>query len=159
MRCPKCNFHDSKVVDSRPGKNEASIRRRRECLKCGHRFSTVEEVLKEDLVIIKRDGSREEFDRTKIFRGISKAFEKRPMGLDQIESLVQEITAAVQTKFDSEVSSKQIGEEIMERLKRLDQIAYVRFASVYKDFHDISQLAQEIKSLKQLNSNSANPNV
>lgn len=154
MRCPKCNFHDSKVVDTRPGKNEASIRRRRECLKCSHRFSTVEEVLKEDLVIVKRDGSREEFDRTKVFRGISKAFEKRPMGLDQIEALVHEVTAAIQSKFDSEVSSKQIGEEIMERLKRLDQIAYVRFASVYKDFHDISQLAQEITALKQLNSNS-----
>lgn len=151
MRCPKCNFHDSKVVDTRPGKNDASIRRRRECLKCTHRFSTVEEVLKEDLVIIKRDGSREEFDRIKIFRGISKAFEKRPTGLDQIEALVHEVTVAVQNKFDSEVSSKQVGEEIMERLKRLDQIAYVRFASVYKDFHDISQLAQEIKALKQLN--------
>lgn len=154
MRCPKCNFHDSKVVDTRPGKNEASIRRRRECLKCSHRFSTVEEVLKEDLVIIKRDGSREEFDRTKIFRGISKAFEKRPMGLDQIEALVHEVTVVIQSKFDSEVSSKQVGEEIMERMKCLDQIAYVRFASVYKDFRDISQLAQEIKALKQLNCNS-----
>lgn len=151
MRCPKCTYNDSKVVDSRPGKNEASIRRRRECLKCGHRFSTVEEVLREDLVVIKRSGSREEFDRTKIFKGISKALEKRPLGVDQIEALVQEITAAIQSKFDAEVPSQKIGEEIMERLKTLDQIAYVRFASVYKDFHDISQLAQEIKALKQIN--------
>lgn len=149
MRCPKCTFSDSKVVDSRPGKNEASIRRRRECLKCGHRFSTVEEVLREDLVVIKRSGSREEFDRTKIFKGISKALEKRPIGVDEIEALVQEITVVIQNKFDAEVPSKKIGEEVMERLKTLDQIAYVRFASVYKDFHDISQLAQEIKALKQ----------
>lgn len=153
MRCPKCIFQDSKVVDTRPGKNGASVRRRRECLKCGHRFSTVEEVLREDLVIIKRDGSREEFDRTKIFRGISRAFEKRPLGHDQIEALVHEVSTAIQSKFDIEVSSQQIGEEIMERLKLLDQIAYVRFASVYKDFHDISQLAQEIKALKNLNPN------
>lgn len=151
MRCPKCNFQDSKVADSRPGKNEASIRRRRECLKCSHRFTTIEEVLREDLAIIKRDGSREEFDRTKIFRGISRALEKRPFSLEEIESLVHEITIIIQSKFDSEVSSEQIGEEIMERLKKLDQIAYVRFASVYKDFHDISQLAQEIKALKQSN--------
>lgn len=152
MRCPKCNFHDSKVIDSRPGKNEASIRRRRECLKCGHRFSTVEEVLREDLTVIKRSGSREEFDRTKILKGIKKALEKRPFSIDQIESLVQEVSATIQTKFDGEVSSQKIGEVIMDRLKTLDQIAYVRFASVYKDFHDISQLAQEIKSLKNPNS-------
>lgn len=152
MRCPKCNFHDSKVVDSRPGKNEASIRRRRECLKCGHRFSTVEEVLREDLIVIKRAGNREEFDRTKILKGIKKALEKRPFSVDQIESLVQEVTMTIQNKFDTEVPSQKIGEEIMDRLKTLDQIAYVRFASVYKDFHDISQLAQEIKSLKHPNS-------
>lgn len=148
MRCPKCTFHDSKVVDTRPGKNESLIRRRRECLKCSHRFSTVEEALREDLVVIKRNGSREELDRTKIFRGISKALEKRPYGNEQIELLVHKIITAIQGKFDSEVSSEKIGEEIMEQLKILDQIAYVRFASVYKDFHDISQLAQEIKALK-----------
>lgn len=152
MRCSRCNFHDSKVVDSRPGKNETSIRRRRECLKCGYRFSTVEQVLREDLVVIKRNGSREEFDPAKILKGIKKALEKRPFGMEQIESLVQEVAMTIQNKFDGEVSSLKIGEEIMDRLKMLDQIAYVRFASVYKDFHDISQLAQEIKALKQINS-------
>ncbi len=152
MRCSKCNFHDSKVVDSRPGKNETSIRRRRECLKCGHRFTTVEEVLREDLVVIKRNGNREDFDSTKILKGVKKALEKRPFGIDQIEALVQEVSMSIQNKFDGEVSSRKIGEEIMDRLKILDQIAYVRFASVYKDFHDISQLAQEIKALKQPNS-------
>ena len=149
MRCPKCNYQDTKVIDSRPGKNETSIRRRRECLKCTHRFSTVEEVIREDLYIIKRDGTREEFDRGKVFRGISKALEKRPIGLEQIESLVQDVTLTIQNKFDSEVPSKMVGEEIMNRLKTIDQIAYVRFASVYKDFHDVSQLAQEIRTLKK----------
>lgn len=149
MRCPKCSSTETKVIDSRPGKNEASIKRRRECLVCNHRFTTVEEVLREDLVVIKRDGSREEFDTTKIFKGIRKALEKRPVPEETVESAMRELILDLQNRFDSEIPSSSIGEAIMSRLKKMDQIAYVRFASIYKDFHDISQLAQEIKSLKK----------
>jgi len=154
MRCPKCSSADSKVVDTRAGKNESSIRRRRECLNCSHRFSTVEEILKEDFAVKKRDGRREEYDRSKIAKGISKALEKRPVTVNQIEDMVHQVTVNLQNKYDNEVPSNAIGEEIMNQLKTLDQIAYVRFASVYKDFHDISQLAHEIKSLNANNSSS-----
>lgn len=150
MRCPKCSSTETKVIDTRTGKNETSIRRRRECLNCSHRFSTVEEVLREDLIVVKRDGSREDLDRTKIFKGIRKALEKRPVTLEQMEAAVQEVTMELQNKYDTEIPSQSIGEAIMGKLKKLDQIAYVRFASVYKDFHDISQLAQEIKALKKI---------
>lgn len=149
MRCPKCSFQDTKVLDTRAGKNGASIRRRRECLACSHRFSTIEETLREDLVVIKRDGSREEFDSAKLLGGIKRAIEKRPIESDKVEDIVLQITTALQLEHETEIPSSVIGEHVMEQLKKLDQIAYVRFASVYKDFHDISQLAQEIKSLHQ----------
>lgn len=148
MRCPKCDSEDIKVLDTRPGKNESSIRRRRQCINCTHKFSTVEEILREDLIVIKRDGSHEEFDRSKLLRGILKATEKRPINARFIENLVQQVILSIQSKYDTEVPSHVVGEEIMSRLKKLDQIAYVRFASVYKDFHDISQLAQEIHALR-----------
>lgn len=149
MRCPKCRYQDIKVIDTRAGKNGTSIRRRRECLKCGHRFSTVEEIQKEDLAVIKRDGRREEFDRTKLVKGLTKALEKRPIDSEKIETLVHNIILELQEKYDTEIPSGEIGETIMASLKSLDQIAYVRFASVYKDFHDISQIAQEINELKK----------
>lgn len=148
MRCPKCSNQDSKVIDSRAGKNSVSIRRRRECLECNHRFTTVEEILREDLTVVKRDGTRVEFDSSKILKGVRKATEKRPIPLDDIENLVQSVCASLQEKFDSEIPSKAIGEEIIDKLKSIDQIAYVRFASVYKDFRDISELKKEIDSLK-----------
>lgn len=154
MRCPKCTSEDTKVIDTRASKNNVSIRRRRECLKCEHRFSTIEETLREDFAVIKRDKSREDFDRVKMAKGISKALEKRPVSTEQIEELVHSITATLQNNYETEVPSEAIGEIVMQKLKKLDQIAYVRFASVYKDFHDISQLAKEIKSLKKLKSKS-----
>ena len=151
MRCPKCSFQDTKVIDTRAGKHGALIRRRRACLDCSHRFSTIEEALREDLVVIKRDGSREDFDSRKLHGGIKRATEKRPIESSKVEDIVLQITTAIQLEHDSEVPSSVIGEHVMEHLKKLDQIAYVRFASVYKDFHDISQLAQEIKSLRNPN--------
>lgn len=147
MRCPKCLFEETKVLDSRPGKGNTSIRRRRQCLNCTHRFSTVEEILKEDLVVTKRDGRREDFDCSKLIRGVQKAAEKRPISPDTLENLVQQVTLTIQSQYDSEVPSKAIGEEVIKQLKQIDQIAYVRFASVYKDFRDISELAEEINSL------------
>ena len=117
-------------------------------MKCGHRFSTVEEIIREDLIVIKRDGRREDFDISKLIKGVQKATEKRPVSEDSIELLVQQVVAQLQRDCDSEVSSAAIGEAIIEHLKQLDKIAYVRFASVYKDFRDIDEFAQAIKSLK-----------
>ncbi len=153
MRCPKCISLETKVLDTRIGKNESSIRRRRECLDCGYRFTTIEEVLRADLQVVKRDGRREDFDRTKILSGLKKAVEKRPIDVMQIEMLVADILATLEREYDHEIPSQAIGEHIMQRLKHLDQIAYVRYASVYKDFHDLSELVEEISSLKSLTEN------
>lgn len=148
MRCPKCTSLETKVLDTRTGKNETSIRRRRECLDCGYRFSTIEEVLRADLQVVKRDGRREEFDRNKMLGGLRKAVEKRPIDVMQIEMLVADVLAALEKEYDHEIPSQAIGEQIMLRLRHLDQIAYVRYASVYKDFRDLGELAQEIMDLK-----------
>ena len=153
MRCPKCNSLETKVLDTRTGKNETSIRRRRECLDCGYRFTTMEEVLRADLQVVKRDGRREDFDRSKMLGGLKKAVEKRPIDVMQIEMLVADVLAALENEFDHEFPAKAIGEQIMLRLKHLDQIAYVRYASVYKDFRDLSELAQEINDLKSSSEN------
>ncbi|MEM8549833.1 MAG: transcriptional regulator NrdR [Verrucomicrobiota bacterium] len=149
MYCPKCSHKDTKVLDTRIGKGKLSIRRRRECLNpaCRHRFTTVEEILREGLVVIKRDGRREEFDRDKLFSGIRKAVEKRPVQTEQIEMLVAEVIDALEGEFDNEIPTKAIGEQVMNRLKHIDSIAYVRYASVYKDFRDIEEFAKEIKTL------------
>ena len=148
MRCPKCTSLEIKVLDTRIGKNETSTRRRRECLDCGYRFTTIEEVLRADLQVVKRDGRREDFDRNKIMGGLKKAVEKRPIEVVQIEMLIGDILATLEREYDHEVPSQAIGEHIMQRLKHLDQIAYVRYASVYKDFRDLSELAKEISALK-----------
>lgn len=148
MQCPKCISSETKVLDTRIGKNESSIRRRRECLDCGYRFTTIESVLRADLQVVKRDGRREDFDRSKILGGLKKAVEKRPIDVIQIEMLVTDILAALEREYDHEIPSKAIGEHIMQRLRHLDQIAYVRYASVYKDFRDLSELAEEILTLK-----------
>ena len=148
MRCPKCTSLETKVLDTRTGKNETSIRRRRECLDCGYRFTTIEEVLRADLQVVKRDGRREEFDRNKMLGGLRKAVEKRPIDVMQIEMLVADVLAALEKEYDHEIPSQAIGEQIMLRLRHLDQIAYVRYASVYKDFRDLGELAQEIMDLK-----------
>ena len=153
MRCPKCTSLETKVLDTRIGKKESSIRRRRECLDCGYRFTTIEEVLRADLQVVKRDGRREDFDRAKMLSGLKKAVEKRPIDVMQIEMLVADVLAALEREYDHEIPSQAIGEHIMQRLKHLDQIAYVRYASVYKDFRDLSELAEEISALKSLMEN------
>ena len=148
MRCSKCTSLDTKVLDTRTGKNENSIRRRRECLDCGYRFTTIEEVLRVNLQVVKRDGRREDFDRAKMLGGIKKAVEKRPIDVLQIEMLIADVLTSLEKEFDHEIPAHAVGEQIMFRLKHLDQIAYVRYASVYKDFRDLTELAQEIKELK-----------
>lgn len=153
MRCPKCTSLETKVLDTRTGKNETSIRRRRECLDCGYRFTTIEEVLRADLQVVKRDGRREDFDRAKILGGLKKAVQKRPIDVMQIEMLIADALAALENEFDHEIPSKAIGEQIMARLRHLDQISYVRYASVYKDFRDLAELAQEINELKDSSEN------
>lgn len=153
MRCPKCRSLENKVLDTRMGKNETSIRRRRACLDCDHRFTTIEEVLRAELQVVKRDGRREDFDKAKILSGLKKAVQKRPIELMQIEMLAVEALMALERDYDHEVPAKAIGEQIMQRLKELDQIAYVRYASVYKDFRDLSELSEEIDALKGLNGN------
>ena len=148
MRCSKCASIDTKVLDTRTGKNENSIRRRRECLNCGYRFTTIEEVLRVNLQVVKRDGRREDFDRSKMLGGLKKAVEKRPIDVLQIEMLITDVLTSLEKEFDHEIPAHAIGEQIMFRLKHLDQIAYVRYASVYKDFRDLTELAQEINELK-----------
>ncbi len=148
MHCPKCGHPDSKVLETRVGKDGKSLRRRRECMKCEHRFTTVEEVLREELMVIKRDGTRQEFDRQKILHGLRQATVKRPIPVETINQLVTDVVDAIQRKFDAEVPASAIGEEIMARLKEVDHIAYVRFACVYRDFDDIDELTQAIKELR-----------
>ena len=148
MRCPKCTSADTKVLDTRTSKNETSIRRRRECLECGYRFTTIEEVLRADLQVVKRDGRREDFDRAKMLGGLKKAVQKRPIDVMQIEMLIADALAALEKEYDHEIPAKAVGEQIMTRLKHLDKIAYVRYASVYKDFRDLDELAEEIDALK-----------
>ncbi|MFP4281315.1 MAG: transcriptional regulator NrdR [Opitutales bacterium] len=148
MQCPKCNDRDTRVVDSRVARNGLAIRRRRHCQKCNYRFSTVEEIVREGLFVIKNDGRREEFDRAKILGGLRRACEKRPIDVEQIAMVVSDVTAALEAEFDNEIPTKAIGERLMNKLKSIDKIAYVRFASVYKDFRDIDELAREISDLK-----------
>ena len=148
MRCPRCASTDDRVIDSRASKDGTTIRRRRECASCGHRFSTAETILHEDLVVIKRDGRREDFDRAKIMNGLRKACEKRPIDAEQLNLLLEESIDALEEKFDYEVPSLAIGEELMRRLRRIDPIAYLRFASVYKDFRDLAELAGEIQTFE-----------
>lgn len=147
MRCPKCSHRENKVVDSRTSRDGASIRRRRQCLECGCRFTTTEEILREGLIVLKRDGRREEFDRNKMLGGIHRACEKRPVDLEQLDMLVTDVINTLQNQFDAEIPSRAIGERIMERLQRIDQVAYVRFASVYKDFRDVGEFMREISTL------------
>lgn len=149
MQCPKCSDRDTRVIDSRVSRNGLAIRRRRHCQQCGYRFTTSEEIVREGLVVIKNDGRREEFDRNKILGGLRRACEKRPIDIEQIEMLVSDVTAVLEAEFDNEIPTKAVGERIMNKLKSIDKIAYVRFASVYKDFRDIDELAREISDLKE----------
>ena len=147
MRCPYCSYSESKVIDSRPAEEGTTIRRRRECLSCGKRFTTYEIMERLPLLVIKRDGSRQSFDRMKVIGGMVKACEKRPVRVDEIERIADEIEQELQSSLEREVSRDQIGEMIMERLKDLDQVAYVRFASVYRQFKDINTFLEELNKL------------
>ncbi|OHE71843.1 MAG: transcriptional regulator NrdR [Verrucomicrobia bacterium GWC2_42_7] len=149
MHCPKCLHEDTKVLDTRES-TPSTIRRRRQCLKCGYRFTTLEEILREELWVIKRDGSREAFDRNKIVVGINKAAEKRPISTHTIEKMVSEIVEELQKQHEGDIPCKSIGEFVMLKLKSIDPITYVRFASVYKDFRDLSDWTKEINSLNSL---------
>lgn len=148
MRCPKCGELEDKVLDSRAVRESAAIRRRRQCLTCDYRFTTYEEIVKDELRVIKRDGGREEFSRLKLERGLMRASEKRPVSSDQIRNLVDEVIQS----FDGlgEVTTEQIGEAVMVRLQKIDEVAYIRFASVYQRFTDVDQFIQTIKSMPKL---------
>ena len=147
MKCPFCGFTDSKVIDSRPAEDGATIHRRRECLECQKRFTTYEVIERMPLVVIKRDGSRQSFDKVKIINGIVRACEKRPVSMTQIETIAGDIEQEVRGSLESEVSSAAIGEMVMARLKELDEVAYVRFASVYRSFKDINTFMEELTKL------------
>jgi transcriptional repressor NrdR len=149
MNCPKCKAVDSRVVDSRIAKDGLSIRRRRECQKCGYRFTTVEELLREGISVRKRDGRLEEFDRKKIVAGLRRACEKRPVPIEQIDMIVNDIAMELEAACVPEVPAQRIGEIVMQKLKAIDQIAYVRFASVYRDFRDITEMEKVISDLKK----------
>ena len=144
MKCPFCSFEDSKVVDSRPTDEGTSIRRRRECLHCGKRFTTYETVERMPLMLIKRDGTRQAYDRQKLLNGLVKACEKRPVSLMQLEQIVDYVEQKLFSSLESEVSSKVIGELVMEQLRKVDEVAYVRFASVYRQFKDINTFLEEL---------------
>ena len=147
MKCPFCGFTDSKVIDSRPAEDGTTIRRRRECLECQKRFTTYEIIERMPLVVIKRDGSRESFDKVKIINGVIRACEKRPVTMTQIEGLAADIELELRGRLESEVKSEVIGEMVMARLKDLDEVAYVRFASVYRSFKDINTFMEELTKL------------
>ncbi len=157
MRCPKCAAQDDKVIDSRESRDGTSTRRRRECLRCGTRFTTYEEVYRERLRVKKRNGQYEDFDRHKLLMGIEKSCEKRPVTTSQIEGLVDRITTELQNEFVREVPSSVIGERVMQYLRELDEVSYVRFASVYRQFCDADQFIQEIKQLSRKQLRPATP--
>ena len=147
MKCPFCGHPESKVIDSRPADENASIRRRRECLACGKRFTTYETVESLPIVVIKKDGSRQSFDRQKVLRGMIRACEKRPVSLAELERIADEIEQELQNSMEREIRTADIGEKVMERLRSVDQVAYVRFASVYRQFKDIDTFMEELNKL------------
>lgn len=147
MRCPKCSHQDDKVIDSRSVRNGDVIRRRRVCLKCGYRFTTYEEVVKASLRVIKRDGRHEDLDRQKLMSGMERACEKRPISAQQIETMVDSIISELESEYEREVPSTVIGQKVMDRLEQLDEVAYVRFASVYRRFRDVNQFLSEVEGL------------
>lgn len=147
MKCPFCGYEDSKVVDSRATISASAIRRRRECLKCQMRFTTYETVEKAPMMVIKKDGRREPFDRNKLLSGLMKACQKRPISASTIEELASDVERELRSGLDREVESSAIGEAVLRHLKDLDKVAYVRFASVYKEFQDIETFVREIEEL------------
>lgn len=147
MRCPKCEHLEDKVIDSRSARNGDAIRRRRMCLLCGHRFTTYEEIVKNRLRVMKRDGRHEELDRGKLVSGIERACEKRPISAEVIERIVDEILEELESEYDREVPSQMIGEKVMLKLEQLDEVAFVRFASVYRRFKDVNQFVSAIQGM------------
>jgi len=149
MKCPYCQVDNDRVIDTRPSEDGAAIRRRRECLKCGHRYTTYERYEPTTLKVVKKDGVREPFERDKIRRGLEKACFKRPVSDEQIATLVSAVEHEVSDRFDVEVDSHTLGELVMEHLKKLDQVAYVRFASVYRQFQDVRDFVDELQPILQ----------
>ena len=147
MRCPKCGCQDDKVIDSRASREGATIRRRRECLGCGHRFTTYEEVERSGLVVLKRDDRREEFSKEKLLSGIKKACQKRPISPKIIEDLVEKIAEEITNKYEREVPAEVIGKMVMNALRQTDEVAYVRFASVYRRFQEATDFVQEVRKM------------
>lgn len=147
MKCPFCGYTESKVIDSRPTDEGSRIRRRRECLKCAKRFTTYEIIESLPIIVVKKDKSRETFDRNKLLNGMMRACEKRPVSIQTLEKAVDDIEAAIQNSLDREVTSLRVGEYAMDKLKAIDEIAYVRFASVYRQFKDINNFRDEINKL------------
>ncbi|ETT82585.1 transcriptional regulator NrdR [Viridibacillus sp. FSL R5-0477] len=147
MKCPACQFNGTKVIDSRPVDDNKAIRRRRECESCAYRFTTFEKVEEMPLIVVKKDGSREEFSREKVLRGLIRACEKRPVALNQLEELVFAIEQDLRRIGNSEVKTEDVGEMIMDRLAKIDEVSYVRFASVYRQFKDINVFIEELKEL------------
>ena len=147
MKCPFCSFEESKVIDSRPTDEGQRIRRRRECLSCGKRFTTYEIIESLPIIDIKKDKSRETFNRDKLMTGLLRACEKRPVSIDTLDNMIDEIETTLQNSLDREVSSEKIGQLVMEKLKKIDEVAYVRFASVYRQFKDINTFMRELNKL------------
>lgn len=149
MRCLYCNCTESKVIDSRSADDDRTIRRRRECIGCGRRFTTYETIEVSPILVVKSDGNRQAFDVGKIKRGIIKACEKRPVPIEKIDALTEEISKKIYNSMEQEISSKQIGEMVMEGLKNLDEVAYVRYASVYRSFKDINSFMSELQKMME----------
>jgi transcriptional repressor NrdR len=147
MKCPFCGHEESKVIDSRESKKGISIRRRRECIACGRRFTTYEKIEEIPYMVVKKDGTRQPFDTQKLLRGMMKACEKRPIQISQLEEIIEEIESIVQERPDREISVAEIGQLVMDRLKVLDKVAYVRFASVYREFGDVAEFRRELEDL------------
>ena len=147
MKCPFCSFEESKVIDSRPTDEGQRIRRRRECLSCGKRFTTYEIIESLPIIVIKKDKSRETFNRDKLMTGLLRACEKRPVSIDTLDNMIDEIETTLQNSLDREVRSEKIGQLVMEKLKKIDEVAYVRFASVYRQFKDINTFMRELNKL------------
>ena len=147
MKCPFCSYFESKVIDSRPTDEGQAIRRRRECIKCGKRFTTYEKIEEIPLIVVKKDGNRQSYDRNKLLNGIIKACEKRPVSINTIERIVDDIEKNLYNSLQKEIKSEEIGEMVMNSLKDIDEVAYVRFASVYRQFKDLNSFMEELKKI------------
>jgi transcriptional repressor NrdR len=149
MRCPKCTSIEDKVIDSRISREGSTIRRRRECLECGHRYTTTEGLIRDGMAVIKRDGRREDFSRDKLVHAVRAACHKRPVDAEQITMLIEDVIDVLEAQYETEIPSAAIGDAVMQRLRTVDQVAYVRFASVYKEFRDVAEFMQEISTLSK----------